>query len=139
MREAIEHDLLLIGRHIDELGVTLTWRDLFVLVKWAQPDSATYKAMNPQWVSNAETELLRSIELTNRVLVWQQTKDGHAGRNAPKPHRWPWEGDAKRADGATRGDSVSWEEAEERWGRDMRRRNGIPDPDHDEHKAYEED
>lgn len=99
--------------------MTLSWRDLYVMVRWAQPESATYKEINPQWRANDVAQLLQSIEYSNRVMAWQRTKDGQRGRNKPEPWRWPWEEEEANP---FKGDSVSWEEAEERWGRDMRAR-----------------
>lgn len=104
------------------------------MVVQAQPNTATYKALNPRWLQTDELDFLRQIEHEQRILIWQQTKDGHKGVNAPEPHLWPWEKEElDEARGVIKGDSVSWDEAARRLGWT------LPDPDHDEHRAFKED
>jgi hypothetical protein len=71
-----------------------------------------------------------------------RTRDAKTGRNAPKPFYWPWE-DEPVDESVIRGDVVSWEQAEELWGRDMRARNAAhyeqPDPTTDQHEAFPEE
>lgn len=68
----------------------------------AQPETATFKALNPQWQHTLEVEFLRSIEYTSRWLQWAQTADasgetprpapaGKRPRNIPKPLPLPWD------------------------------------------------
>lgn len=70
-REAIEYELLLIGRHLDELGTpALSWRDLFVLVRrWQKtPGNAFAAAMHgsevPAW---SEQVLAIIVDLLNGI------------------------------------------------------------------------
>lgn len=46
--------------------------------------------------------LLRQVEYDLRVLCWQNTEDGHRGRNRPQPLQTPSEraGNRRRADAA---------------------------------------
>lgn len=91
---AVEYDLLRLGKHIDDLGTPdLSWRDLWVLVTCAQPDTATFKALNPDWQHTLELELLRSIEYTNRWLQWAKTEDAAKKRptDVPKVAPLPWD------------------------------------------------
>jgi hypothetical protein len=73
-----------------------------VIVTCAQPDTATFKALNPDWQHTVEVELLRSLEYTNRWLQWAKTSDasgetpkpapsGKRPRNIPKPVPLPWD------------------------------------------------
>jgi hypothetical protein len=99
--EAVEYDLLRLGRHVDDLGTpALSWRDLWVIVSHAQPDTATFKALNPDWQHTLEVEFLRSIEYTNRWAQWAQTADATGDtpkpskkkpRNVPVPVPLPWD------------------------------------------------
>ena len=86
----------------------LDWRDLFVLVMRAQPDTATFKAFRPDWQHTPEIEMLRGIEHHTRWLVWAKTKDGSAGRNIPTPWPLPW--DPKPDKGEFEADVMSIEE-----------------------------
>lgn len=109
-REAIEYDLLRIGLRLDHLGTRrLTWRDLLVMVRKAQPESALYKSMNPQWQRTHELSMLQSMEFTLRWLQWAKTSDGHNGRNVPEPSYLPW--DDRPDDGSIRGDVMDVDEA----------------------------
>lgn len=91
--EAVEYDLLRCGLRLDWLGTPrLSWHDLSVLVRHAQRGTAIYAALTgAESLRTPELELLRSLEHTARVLVWQQTRDGERGRNFPKPAGLPWD------------------------------------------------
>jgi len=90
--EAIEYDLIRCGLRLSWLGTeALSWRDLLVLVRQCGPDTAFWRADPQRAVQTVEVDLLRSIQHATRLLVWQNTKDGAAGRNQPEPFRFPWE------------------------------------------------
>lgn len=72
------------------------------------PDSATARALNPDWQRTIDVDLLRLVEHGIRVLAWQKTKDGSAGRNAPEPIPLPWD---PEPEGLIKGDSMDWDEA----------------------------
>lgn len=57
-----------------------------------------------------DLELLRSIDLSLRWLVWAKTRDGAKGRNQPEPYRFPWEDQPER--GGFRGDPMTTDEAD---------------------------
>ena len=88
--EAVEYDLLRCGLRREWLGSEqLTWRDLSVIVRQAQPDTALYKAMaGDRWPRTTELELLRMIERGVRVLAWQQ---GRPGQPYPELIEMPWD------------------------------------------------
>ena len=69
----------------------MNWRDLFVVVTQAQPDTATFKAFVPDWQHTPDVELLRGIEYSTRWLVWAQTRDAQNRRNVPEPYPLPWD------------------------------------------------
>ena len=50
----------------------------------ASPGTAIHRALNPEWHLTNDTMLLREIEFWLHGLVWRETADGHAGRNAPE-------------------------------------------------------
>lgn len=58
--------------------------DLRAIVKYAQPDSALVRDMDPDWWVTPAVRLAREIEHNTRVLGWLQSKDGSKGRNYPK-------------------------------------------------------
>ena len=62
----------------------LTWQRLRRIIEHLPEDSATARAKRDH-APSLDTQFARSIEHGIRVLGWQQTKDGHAGRNPPKP------------------------------------------------------
>ena len=104
--EAIEYDLIRAGARLRDWPYGgVSWRDLYVMVRQAQPDSATYKALNPQWQASNDVELMRSMDLHLRILAWQQTVDGQKGRNVPQLVLWPWEQPALEHD------VMDWDEA----------------------------
>lgn len=49
------------------------------------PDSATMRAVDPDFWVSPEVQMLREIEQALRVISWQRTEDGSKGRNYPKP------------------------------------------------------
>ena len=115
--DAIEYDLMRCGSRLRDFpdgGVT--WRDLAVLVRQCQPESAIFKALNPHWQQSPELEFLRQMEHTLRVLVWQQTKDGATGRNEPELIPLPWD---PEPDGVIRGDVMTMDEAADWLGWDV--------------------
>lgn len=119
--EAVEYDLMRCGARLrDWPDGGVSWRDLWVLIRQAQPGSAVYKALTPHWQRTPELQLLQSVELSLRVLAWQQTADGQKGRNAPEPAWLPW--DEKPEDDAIRGDAMTVDEALDwlGWSREMR-------------------
>lgn len=117
---ALNYDLMRCGARLrDWPDNGVTWGDLLTLVEYAQPESATYKVLNPEWPQNTDTDLLRSVEVSLRWLVWAQTKDGVAGRNVPEPWLFPWERDPD--DAAIAGDSMTLAEAADwlQWDREL--------------------
>jgi hypothetical protein len=75
--------------------------------------------LNPHWQQRVDTDLLRSVEVSLRWLVWAKTKDGLAGRNMPEPWLFPWEQDP--ADAAIAGDAMTFDEASDwlKWDREL--------------------
>lgn len=107
---AVEYDLLRIGKHLDDLGTpALSWRDLLVLVTHAQPDSATFKALNPEWQHTPDLELLRSVEYRLRWLQWVKTEDARRHpKSPPQPMPLPWDPEPEQT--AYKGDALPIEE-----------------------------
>lgn len=63
-----------------------TWRDVWVLVRYAQPGTALFRALGGEQADWGLTEQLQAMQVDYLAwLVWAKTKDGQAGRNAPKP------------------------------------------------------
>lgn len=90
--EAVEYDLIRLGLRLAWLGTSaLSWRDLLVIVRQCGPDTALWRADPQRAVQTVEVDLLRSIQHSTRILVWQNTRDGAAGRNEPEPIWFPWE------------------------------------------------
>ena len=117
---ALNYDLMQCGSRLRDWPYNgVTWGDLLSLVTHAQPQTATFKALNPQWQQDAHVDLLRSAEVSLRWLVWAKTKDGKAGRNIPEPFLFPWEKDP--ADAAIAGDSMTLDEAADwlKWDREL--------------------
>ena len=84
---AVRRDLLCAGLRLDEGGTErLSWADLLAFCRWSPVESAIYAAQNPDHIP-VDTRLLRSIEHSQRWLVWVKTTDAKHGRNQPKP--WP--------------------------------------------------
>lgn len=52
-------------------------------------ESRVARAQSPELKWDDSDYLLSRIEEGVRTLVWQQTKDGHKGRNVPKPNPTP--------------------------------------------------
>lgn len=116
---ALNYDLMRCGSRLRDWPYNgVTWGDLLSLVQYAQPDSATFKALNPQWQQDVDTDLLRSIEVSARWLVWAKTQDAKAGRNIPEPWLFPWE---QPADEAIKGDAMTLDEAADwlQWSREL--------------------
>jgi hypothetical protein len=117
---ALNYDLMRCGSRLrDWPDNGVTWGDLVSLVTHAQPDSATFKAMNPQWQQDVSTDLLRSIEVSLRWLQWAKTPDAPKGRNVPEPFLWPWE---QPEEESIKGDAMTLAEAADwlKWDRELK-------------------
>lgn len=79
-----------------------------MLVTCAQPDTATFKALNPEWQHTIDVELLRSMEYRLRWLQWAKTSDAEKRRNVPEPSPLPW--DPKPKTDAYKGDALPVDE-----------------------------
>ncbi|WNM65689.1 tail assembly chaperone [Arthrobacter phage Vulpecula] len=88
--EAIEYDLLVMGRSLEDLGTpALSWRQLMVVVKQAGPGSALARALDPEmdaWTSGAITPwLLATVVDLLAGANWQRV----GKKSAPKPKPLP--------------------------------------------------
>ena len=73
------------GAEIEDLArMALLWRAL-------PADSRCVRRLVPSARWTQAEYLLRDIEHATRVLIWQRTKDGERGRNAPRPIPTPAE------------------------------------------------
>lgn len=83
--EAIEYELLTIGKHIDHLGTRrLSWRDLLVVVKQAPPQGALHRALDPEgWGWDVNSYLLAADVDTLMVANWQRAGDKRKKRPDP--------------------------------------------------------
>ena len=78
--------LLQYGLRLRELpNKHTTWQDVYLLLKYAPPDSPFYKTINANhgW-QDAEYMLAGILDAVN-WLVWAKTEDGARGVNRPKP------------------------------------------------------
>ena len=86
-REAIERDLVMAGLRLrDWPTAEFNYRDLFVLIRQAQPGSAVYRAMTGEdgmW--GLPEQLLAAVADRVEWLVWMQSSDAPKGRNKPRP------------------------------------------------------
>lgn len=88
--EAVEYDLLMMGKHIDQLGTpALSWRDLLVLVhRWLKVNSsATFESANGV-VWSIEGQLLAAVIDLTQSANWQRA--GKKSAPKPKPLPRPW-------------------------------------------------
>jgi hypothetical protein len=89
--EAIEFDLLVAGRSLDDLGWSLSWRDLLVLIKrWQRvPGTATSEAITGvvHWATT--DQLLAYIYDALQTGNWQRA--GKKSAPKPKPFPRPWQ------------------------------------------------
>ncbi|ALY08861.1 tail assembly chaperone [Arthrobacter phage Galaxy] len=88
--EAIEYDLLVMGRRLGDLGTpALSWRDLQVVVRQAGPGSALARALDPEmdaWTSGAVVPwLLATVVDLLAGANWQRA----GKKSAPKPKPIP--------------------------------------------------
>lgn len=145
-REAVEYDLLRCGLRLDDLGTTrLSWHDAAVVVQYAQPGTAVWKALNPKWQQTNETDLMRSMDFHVRLLVWGLLTK-RSDFDKPKPHLWPWEADVEMETRGFKGDAMTVEEMAHRLGWDKlpgwvpvkgnSRADKVPD---DVHRAFPEE
>jgi hypothetical protein len=63
----------------------LTWRDLLVVVKHAQPGSAIAANVDARMSWTPDQYLLASTVDALNLLLWAKTKDAQTGRNKPNP------------------------------------------------------
>lgn len=125
--DAIEYDLMRCGARLRDFPrAGVSWRDMYVLITQAQPDSAAFKALNPHWQRTPELDLLRSIEHSLRWLRWAKTEDAKRNRDIPEPHRFPWD---PEPEGVMRGDVMTLDEADDflGWSAEMAGRAHLAD------------
>lgn len=86
-REAVEFDLIALGLRLDDLGSrALTWRDLWVIVRRSMPESAVFRAQNPDsWAWGLPEQLLAAVTDALRVANWQRA----GGRRSEYPQPIP--------------------------------------------------
>lgn len=76
----VHHIRSLPARHVAALAA--------VMVR--QPESWTHRAIQPDWQWESHLAALAAHQADSlATLVWQNTKDGHKGRNQPKPYPRP--------------------------------------------------
>jgi hypothetical protein len=83
----VEFDLISMGLRLRDIGTeALTWRDLFVIVRQLPESSALARAIaGPDGEWGLQEQLLAGVLDKVRVLVWQNTADGHKGLRQPPP------------------------------------------------------
>ena len=84
------------GLNVDSMGVEYTHAHAAALIAQLPIDSRLARLQNPDAAIDYQTELLRSIEFSLRVLRWQRTDDGQHGRNRPEPIKLPSQIEAER-------------------------------------------
>ncbi|WNT44408.1 tail assembly chaperone [Microbacterium phage Nicky22] len=91
IRQALQYDLLVKGRTLDDLGTeALTWYDLAAFVTHLQRDPSTALAVELHGTTwSIEAQLLATIADTLAVANWQRA--GKKTAPKPKPIPRPWE------------------------------------------------
>lgn len=90
--EAIEYELLTIGKHIDQLGTRrLTWRDLKVVALGSPPNGALHRSVDPEAAAwTPATYLAAALVDYQALALWQNSKKGSPKpRPVPRPHDKP--------------------------------------------------
>jgi len=84
---ALESDLLRSGFRLRQVGdVQFTWRDLIAYVRESPQNSAFYRASHPDtWMWDHTAMLMAGVYDLLSILAWQNTDDGHKGKNMPEP------------------------------------------------------
>jgi hypothetical protein len=85
--EAIEYELLTIGKHISDLGTKrLSWRDLKVVVTQSPPRGALHRSIDPKgWGWSADTYLLAALTDLSAAGNWQRAGNKNKPRPTPVP------------------------------------------------------
>ena len=112
--EAVEYDLLMAGRSLDDLGDTLTWRDLKVLTgRWmVTPGFALCDAVAGVTHWGVTDQLLADLLDEVRLNTW--VTSGKSSAPKPKRMKRPWEESAEKkfgADAIALNDFDSWWES----------------------------
>lgn len=87
--EAINFDLMSRGWTRRDIGVRLTWTDLYHFLRWMPPsaDSAYYRSRKPNsWWVTPELQMLAGVLYAVEGANWQR---GGCQGNAPKPVKFP--------------------------------------------------
>lgn len=88
--EAVEYDLIRHGERLRNLGGSLSWRDLKVILERQEPrESALWRENQPDVEWGLQEHLLAMNADMLRMLFWAKTKDGSKNRNRPKPIERP--------------------------------------------------
>jgi hypothetical protein len=85
---------------IDLRNPGLWWTDLADLVVNLPPGSPFWRAVGGPLAWSDEVHALMAVEHRLRVLAWQRTKDGSAGRNQPAPVEPPPFAEQRKTDDA---------------------------------------
>lgn len=119
--EAIEYDLAMTGRSLDDLGHTFSWRELWVLImRWQKtPGFATCDAVQGREHWDITAQLLANVYDVLEHANWQRI----GKRSAPKPKRLPrpWEKSKARKLGS---DPIPVSKFNDWWNSKVRPRDG---------------
>lgn len=92
-QEAVEFELLLIGRHLDELGTpALSWRDFLVLVRrWQKmPGNALAAAVHGVEVPSWGEQVMATMVDLLQAIAWKLPRPKRAAGKPKRFARW-WE------------------------------------------------
>lgn len=67
------------------MGTAYSYSHAAILCVQLPRESRVRRVYDPDAAYSVTDYYLRQIEYGIRVLAWQQTEDGHKGRNQPKP------------------------------------------------------
>lgn len=82
----MQADLIDRGLRLRHLGTeALTWADLNAVITCLPTESATFRAVTPDWMWGVPEMLAADIADSLRWLVWAKTDDARKNRNRPKP------------------------------------------------------
>ena len=108
-REAIEFDLLAMGKNVDDLGtLELSWRDLRTLVRRWQRTAGTalFESVNGFEGWSAETQMLAHVIDALQGIDYNQVRIAGGKPRKPPPVERPWSKPQSLGSGAVPFDEI---------------------------------
>ena len=126
-RESIEHDLLLTGHTIEDIGRTLSWSAFGSYLRKLGPGTATARELHPElyeWTTTAKTNAILADIYDVLASINANLVAFASGKRATRPKLYPRPGNKKNENNQHFGSGAMKVDDLEKWMEEKRRKHG---------------